>query len=160
MPMKPDKKNLWIGALRSEDYPQTRGALIGDALNPDYDPDDDVEKKFLPGKVGYCCLGVLTDLCIKSGECADEIRYSEHDPTIVQFFDEEIHSWEDFEDGDLPRVVQRWAGIKDRRPDDSDIFRAEPNNPRLGGMRAISRNDDERQSFEEIAAAIENDPFL
>lgn len=45
--MKQDIKERWISALRSGDYPQTKGTLR--------DAD------------GYCCLGVLCDIAAKDG---------------------------------------------------------------------------------------------
>jgi hypothetical protein len=49
--LKPEVKTAWVEALRSGEYRQGRGSLR------------------IPGGRGkYCCLGVLADLAIKSGD--------------------------------------------------------------------------------------------
>lgn len=45
--MNGDVKEAWVAALRSDEYPQSRGELRA--------------------RDGYCCLGVLTDLAVKAG---------------------------------------------------------------------------------------------
>lgn len=49
--MKPEIKELWLKALRSDEYTQT--------------------KRVLRDSKGFCCLGVLSDLAIKSGEFSE-----------------------------------------------------------------------------------------
>ena len=55
--MKPAVKKLWLKALRSGKYLQTRGGLRGNAVQDYKGNPVDAETG-----VGYCCLGVLQDL--------------------------------------------------------------------------------------------------
>lgn len=90
--MKPEIKELWLEALRGGEYKQGRSHLNSG------------------GK--FCCLGVLTDLAIKSGvvevEETDEDSWS---TDVVSYRSKN-------EDGDwyvehlnLPHVVQVWSGL-------------------------------------------------
>src|SRR5262245_39316984 len=80
--MNPEVKALWLKALRSGKYQQTREKLRDEN--------------------GYCCLGVLCDLYAKTHfnrwrkqqAWADDIHY-----TLLK------------EDGELPYQVKEWAGL-------------------------------------------------
>lgn len=82
-----NKKNiqLWVDALRSEEYKQTRGALA--------------RKK--NGKTRYCCLGVACEVAIKHG--VDVHVQPERGATVLQY---------DGEEGTLPDRVARWLGLE------------------------------------------------
>ncbi len=72
----------WVAALRSGEYPQGKGKLrkeVGDINEQNFEVVHHIE---------YCCLGVLTELCERSGNY-------EHDQT------EEL----------LPISVSLWAGF-------------------------------------------------
>ena len=79
-------KEKWIDALLSGEYEQTQGNL------------------YEPG-VGYCCLGVLTDLYLKE-------KGLEWD-TNCTF----LSGWGSVDDEYefLPDCVRDWAGLKDNR---------------------------------------------
>lgn len=150
---------MWVEALRSGDYTQVRGAFRG-GVNLD-DGDGTV-------RPGYCCLAVATDVAIKNG--LDNVRWhvdndAELEPIVQIRFDPEVHEhiedydhdfdadgvgWINYDDGDMPLPVAQWLGVK-------DVGGTAITNPNLGGITAISRNDDHSQSFGEIADAIEAD---
>lgn len=48
--MDPEIKELWLDALRSGEFKQSKGLLWGDIRDRHDDP---------TGELGYCCLGVL-----------------------------------------------------------------------------------------------------
>jgi hypothetical protein len=87
--MNPEIRAQWCAALRGGEYAQTREALRrlpGDSDVTDAQP------------VGYCCLGVLTDLYVKDGNLEDY----------------EDHGWEQTvwdADGVLASPVRDWAGL-------------------------------------------------
>lgn len=195
MTMKPQIKAGWVDDLRSGKFPQTTGKLVGPALieNPtdsqreawiDH-PDNDGDSTKDPGVRGYCCLGVLTERAITSGDLSSIIRWDPDDEFAVEVWmnpdgefpetPSEAHGdgdWVEFTDNDLPGCVAHWAGITDKRPDDDAMLaiavteeqRREvlpmTNNPRIGARRAIDRNDKMRQTFAEIADAVEQDKYL
>lgn len=84
--MKPDKKALWVEALRSGDYQQGQYNLrVGDR---------------------YCCLGVLCDLYAKEHAQDENKQWDIHsrEDSVYEFLAEtEL----------LPVDVQKWAGIQD-----------------------------------------------
>lgn len=55
--MNPEVKARWVEALRSGRYPRAKGALC--VLDP-----DDLDRRTV---LGYCCLGVLTELAVDAG---------------------------------------------------------------------------------------------
>lgn len=120
-------KDLWIAALRSDDYKQAKGVLQG----------------YTKGKeLGHCCLGVLCDLAIKAGVAvySDDMGYG--DPN-----DED-----DFNDSVLPLVVRQWAGLHDADP----FIHGSPDEyGECQDRMASSWNDKQKSSFEEIANMIE-----
>lgn len=59
--MNPEVKGLWLTALRSGEYQQTKGYLCRLEPLTNKETGDTV----IP--VGYCCLGVLVDLGVKAG---------------------------------------------------------------------------------------------
>lgn len=79
--MKPEIKQRWITALKSDEYKQTQ--------------------RYLKTQEGFCCLGVLTDLYLQEiGDLwhpendGDKICYSFNDCAM-----------------DLPQGVVEWAGL-------------------------------------------------
>lgn len=87
--MKQNIMKRWVNALRSGKYKQGTGALRQ-------------ETKTTPK---FCCLGVLCDLHRK--EIGAD--YSWSDSTYCR-------KGRRLETGVLPRVVMKWAGLKDRDP--------------------------------------------
>lgn len=85
--MNPEVKKLWIDALRSGEYKQTKGILRREG-----------------GKGGYCCLGVLCDLHAKQGlgNFKDSNAYADG-------LGEESSAF-------LTLGVVRWAGLKSPSP--------------------------------------------
>lgn len=85
-------KKLWIKALRSGKYKQTRGWLK--------EVDDD-------GKDRYCCLGVLCDLFRINAKSGEWVNVGV--------------GWQSFAAGNqsasvLPVDVVEWAGLDDQNP--------------------------------------------
>ena len=159
MPMRPAIKDQFVNNLRNGKYPQARGSLI---TLVEIEAEDGGPKQV----TGYCCLGVLSDMAIRSGEIADQIRWQEGSlETEIEVLDPDTGVWEEHHSQDLPLCVARWAGITDKRPDDPTdpvdrrVVR-QPNNPRFGAKRAIDLNDTDMLSFPEIADRIEADPLV
>lgn len=117
--MNPQVKEKWVNALRSGNYKQTTGNL------------------YEPG-VGYCCLGVLTDLYLKE-------KGFEWDTT------ESSTGWVCFEDEFefLTDSVRDWAGLEDNCGTyEDDVIE--------GGLFCLSSMNDGGASFGEIADFIES----
>lgn len=89
--MKPDIKQKWIEALRSEEYTQTEGKL--------HTPE------------GYCCLGVLTDLYLK--ETNQQWEFHEKTGDIIS---DDFYTFEETDDF-LPKSVSDWAGLNTNCPE-------------------------------------------
>lgn len=89
--MDAEKKAQWVAALRSGEYKQTAGVLyrtVGGMDPFDY-------------PVGYCCLGVLTDLAVKDGvgewsrtaDCATHVHSLGHNDYVLPT---SVAEWCDF----------------------------------------------------------------
>jgi hypothetical protein len=155
--MKKDIKDKWVEKLRSGDLPQVRGAFTDYVRVVGEDGTEDVA-------LGYCCLAVLTTIAVEEG--VEDIRWPDHrasperaidDREVMDYeavaTDEFGTNWVECDDSDLPEPVARWAGL----------ISPEGNpwgDPLLDNVSAITRNDGEKHSFEDIAAAIERDPAL
>lgn len=97
--MKPEVKSNWVEALESGDYEQTDGGLC---------KLDEAGGKF-------CCLGVLSELAVKSGE---NVIKDDGDFGHYVLYDGE----EEF----LPQSVAMWAGLDDDNPRvDREVAREE-----------------------------------
>lgn len=93
--MKPKIKRQWVDALRSGEYEQgARGTLKSES--------------------GYCCLGVLCDLAVKSGEI-DDLIWRKGNPGSP----DGLWAIEKINDSStlvpIPAVVE-WAGMDDENP--------------------------------------------
>jgi len=88
--MKPEIKQKWLEALRSGEYPQTRGCLHDEH--------------------GFCCLGVLSDLYARKTK---DGRWGKLDDKGGMAFEygEGSREW-----GLLPPPVQAWAGLDSDDP--------------------------------------------
>jgi hypothetical protein len=62
--MNPEMKTKWTSALRSGDYPQTRGRLT--------------RTDSAGNSVGHCCLGVLCEILVDEGEMSTELDAFRH----------------------------------------------------------------------------------
>lgn len=94
--MKKFVRDLWTKALLGDEYVQGTGCLWG--------------------KLGMCCLGVLTDLWVKhAGVCgggwSDLVRYNG-----VHEFNEDIGWLIEDTSSYLPKCVMEWAGLEDNDP--------------------------------------------
>jgi hypothetical protein len=132
MKMNPEVKAQWVAALRSGEYEQGRDALT------------------LEGK--YCCLGVLCDLAVKSGQdvrvkmetLANQIRY-------------------DGETDIAPASVVNWAGLDSGNPAVRMTAReAFPekygSDPGAGDFQlSLAELNDGGKTFSEIADIIEEE---
>ena len=78
--MIPEIKEKWVRALRSGEYKQAEQSL---------------RREITPGTMGYCCLGVLTDLYCKATK------------TEIPDFDRMAF---------LPREVVEWADLDSQDP--------------------------------------------
>ena len=116
-------KKLWIKALRSGKYRQGTNALC---------------RRDGHKHLKYCCLGVLCDLAVKSG-IATKGSYNEESNKA---------SFEEDETNFLPKVVQDWAGLKDRT---GKFNKGDYSND-------LAILNDDGKSFKEIADIIEKEP--
>lgn len=94
--MKTEIKNLWLEALRSGDFEQTKGVLCT-----------------TDGKM--CCLGVLTEMAVKAGI----VQRGNVNNTYNYVQDTEVDSYtygpyEDY--GILPSEVMEWADLDSPNP--------------------------------------------
>jgi hypothetical protein len=123
-------KGLWIDALRSGEYVQGQNAL----------------KKVLGDETGFCCLGVLCDVAIKSGLDVKESEPSEYGTVSY-----------DYATSYLPESVREWAGLTIGNP--YVIFPTSDGTKRdvtLAGLNDGAVKDFGMEgTFEEIADMIE-----
>lgn len=111
-----NKANIrkWVNALRSGEYKQTTGVLQNEN--------------------GYCCLGVLCDVAVKSGLDVDVYTTTDDNGEPCTGYGD---SW-----SQLPQEVVNWAGLENP-------------NPMLIEDYAISLNDNRGYTFDQIADLIE-----
>lgn len=119
----------WVEALESGEYKQDT-----DRLGVLTVVDDE------GNTVSHCCLGVACELAVLDG-------------VAMQVFDlyDDFCRYRRYETstGSLPSAVVEWLNIGASAP-----MRANWRIPMIGAHNAAQRNDDMKQSFEEIAAAI------
>jgi hypothetical protein len=142
--MKENIAKMWVKALRSGEYKQVKNTLCG------------VRKD---GDVGFCCLGVLTDLYMKDRKAKkkgcefDLVRLEPCYDSLT----ESTPLWEaDGCNGQLPLAVAKWAGFNvDKHNwetgdygDDNDIDLASLND----GCKTKKVNP---RNFKQIASTIE-----
>jgi hypothetical protein len=145
--MKSEIKAEWVRRLKKGDKRQITGKLFEFG-------DTDAATGKVP-ITGYCCLGVLVEQAIEAG--VEGLRLN--GPQLQVYVDDEEGSgWRDFGEEDLPDQVVEWAGLSEMRGGPG--CRGARDNPLLGGIDAITRNDDNGEPFDEIAAAIEGDESL
>jgi hypothetical protein len=152
--INPERGRLWTQALLSGEYQQARGQFV------------DVRD----GKiVAHCCLAVATDIAIKNG-CKDVRWHTENSAVLIRWNENKHGSYDDYDntrladgsiwidstDGDLPEPVADWLGIISEGSS-ADGTRSPKCNPALDGTLAVSRNDDNHDTFQTIANAIERD---
>lgn len=89
--MNPEIKAQWVAALRSEEFPQGKGALQAE------------------GK--FCCLGVLCHLAAVAG-IVTAVLYD----GIIRYGDAAEHREHHADSGTLPDSVRRWAKIESGNP--------------------------------------------
>ncbi len=116
-----------IAALRSGDYPKTRGVLH--RIEPREYPDAD--------KVGYCCLGVACDLFMKETGIGHWTVKGNREEFYIN---EEEHSG-----FTLPPTVARWLGVNEQEGNIAIDL------PRI---RRISEVNDISVTFEPVIAAL------
>jgi hypothetical protein len=104
--MVPEVKGLLLDALKSGEYQKTAGLLKRHN-------DDDT--------VGYCCLGVLSDVANKQGVCGEFKRGTDGAGYLESWYDlpEEVNdgfeTYVSYNTAFLPNSVAEWSGL------DSDI---------------------------------------
>jgi hypothetical protein len=140
--LKPEVKQLWLEGLRSGDFPQCSGKLSNG--------------------VGYCCLGVLSELAHREGVIAREEQQNTWKPVsgggtrtetsvhygayaASNYLPREVADWA-FEEYD-PNVVY-WENprVKDPRPE-GHLMKVE--------VTSLAELNDEGFTFEEIADVVE-----
>lgn len=123
-------KQQWIAALKSGEYKQARRSLC---------VDNDGDRSF-------CCLGVLTDLCIKEARTTNpRIRWRNRTGAILLNKNELIFRGRV---GGLHPDVIHWAGLD---PDKHGSF---VNLPRSSGYLCLALANDQGMSFDKIANLI------
>jgi hypothetical protein len=105
--MNQDVKKMWLEALRSGEYEQTKGKLHRTEVD-DVDEEEGIT-------VGYCCLGVLCDLAVKEG-VAERRTGPYGREEFGDFQTDDIYGGLT-SDAVLPRRVMEWAGLSDANPD-------------------------------------------
>jgi len=136
--MKQEIKDLWVAALRSGEYPQTMGAL------------QRTVESYRP--VGFCCLGVLTDLAAKAGVC--EWKFSDGVGGVTEYYSDNAGITY-FNMAELPKSVMEWAGLK--RSDPKVSFEFDDDIVSGKGASLGQLNDDFKFDFDQIADKIEED---
>lgn len=157
-PCNETNMRIWIEALESGEYSQTRGALR--ATDSSYRA---TKQGFA---VGHCCLGVATEEAVRQGvaavphwkgafseaECANN-RMA--DPT-THHRDDEHDLWCQHYDEILPQEVAEWLGIESHNPE-LPWLELDPNQMREDGVNTVytdstaSNFNDGGMSFVEIA---------
>ena len=122
-----ERVQLWVDALRSGEYRQTRGYLTVQHI-----VDDETVTE-------HCCLGVACEVAISNG--LELSRNS--DETTVTYGGHE-------EDQHLPIEVQQWLGLSGMDP---EVTRETANGFESTELTAC--NDTHLMSFSDIADAIE-----
>lgn len=126
---------LWLDALLSGDYAQVEGAL----------------RKETDGKVGYCCLGVATEVFIKKTEPTDLRVAVPADTAPYMSFEggytlstpdglSEKHN----QNGSLPEPVRQWLGLQSSNPSITRLRNE-------GMVEATGANDTLKWDFARIA---------
>lgn len=122
--MNQEVKAMWLDALRSGEYKQTRNSLC------------DTQ--------GFCCLGVLSDLYLKENPEA-KAKWSTGGNTVgFQYIAKDGEEIWDIEF--LPRPVMEWAGLTDDNPDVVFV-----NEGRQYEIPLSNLNDESGYNFKEIA---------
>jgi hypothetical protein len=136
MKMRRTVRNAWVKALRSGEYQQTEGALCKVVDTYDGEP-----------VLGFCCLGVLSELAIKHGASVsvDEFAGDLYEPARTY----------DGEENFPPYAVAKWALGTDERTN-WDVRYVDPDED-LDTHSALADRNDGGATFREIADLIEND---
>lgn len=120
--MVPEVKVAWLEALRSGEYQKTTGRLA---------------RKYGEDTVGYCCLGVLTDLASKEGVCPP---FTEVELGLLGILHERQDSFGQYNSASttyLPPQVEDWSGVDE-------------------GVQAVLANiNDTNLTFEEVIEYID-----
>ena len=127
--MKTEVKEKWIEALTSGEYSQTTDMLKNN-------------------EGGFCCLGVLCDLFIKS---QDEGRWSLGNLFTFNEPDVESDLYTTGWDTELPAVVMEWAGLEDAH----GRYGIRPT-PEVRG-NSLARDNDSGDNFKVIAKTIKRE---
>ncbi|HEY6018330.1 MAG TPA: hypothetical protein VIY48_00060 [Candidatus Paceibacterota bacterium] len=102
--MVPEVKALLLDALKSGEYQKTTGLLKRHN-------DDDT--------VGYCCLGVLSDVANKQGVCGEWKRatdgagYPQHWYDMPEEVNDGFETYVSNNTAFLPKSVAEWSGLDD-----------------------------------------------
>jgi len=139
--MKQDIKEKWLNALRSGEYLQGKDSLQ-------------------PAPNTFCCLGVLCDIAIKEGAVnnghwieADEGNgFKFASGMLSDEADFYRQSYEEEEDGELPRTVRRWAEVDSCNPQVLVTINEEGHQKQLS---LAELNDTWNYDFKKIADLIE-----
>lgn len=142
MRMKRTIRNRWVEALRSGKYQQATGTLT--AITP-------------AGKVGHCCLGVLTEIAVADGvEVLIATEPNHGTMRKVAGVRADAVRMYDSEDAYPPLAVAQWAGTGDG-PDWQVLTEtSEPEYEDFTEVCLATMNDG-GSSFEYIAGLIEFD---
>lgn len=137
--MNRERGALWVDGLLGGEFEQARGSFV------------EVEVVGDGGKWRHCCLAVAMEVAVRNG--LDTVRFGDggavlrrYDEVKHGFLDDYDHdvidgiTWISWDDGDLPPEVADWYGLS--------------SNPELDGETAIQRNDEIKNDFEQIAAAV------
>lgn len=130
MKVNQEAMRLWVQALRSGDYEQTKGNLK--VINKQ------------TGQASYCCLGVACEVFLKAVGQMVTINDDEvgTDRVLVSF---------DGNPSVLPDKVVTWLGV----PNDNPLISTSNERLRQPSVSAIQANDSRGWDFNQIADALE-----
>jgi len=127
-------KELWLKALRSDEYEQTTGKLrIADTTS-----------------IGYCCLGVLCDLYQK-----DTGRGEWEQQGIEGWFVDEDEFGKVQDNVELISTVAKWAGL-DRDPTIPFTYKTNNGSESDGDKTYLALLNDNGCTFNQMADIIEH----
>ena len=146
MTVNKEHMRLWVDALRSGEFTQTKG--VNYRPEP-FEGDEDLE----PQPAGYCCLGVACEVAVKNGFVFMDYTTDEPLPADEQGW------WRG--EGDLPSEVRDWLGLTRSNPTIADVPATWTPKWRYATPKtepvttAIIANDELGWTFAQIADALE-----
>lgn len=163
-----EHRRMWVGALRSNRFQQTRSRLT--AIEPKVFDDHGAPVHYK--RVGHCCLAVAVEVAIETGcpnirvskngsdyEYAIPVSELDHDEMVYDHDDTVViggvlHGWVDHGEGNLPAAVADWLGTdQEGSLNEEGRNNLMAMNHRSGNL--IDVNDHLRWDFHQIADLVD-----